>query len=65
MINACQSKRCQRYLGFSSKIGLPVCLRFRDTGCPVQYLQGTDKCPYYAPPDRGKEATDESRPTTR
>ena len=55
MINSCQSKRCQRYLGFSSKIGLPVCLRFKDTGCPVQYLQGVDKCPYFAP--QSKEET--------
>ena len=48
MINACLSKRCQQYLGFSSKIGLPVCLEFKD-GCPVQFLNGTDKCSHYQP----------------
>jgi len=55
MINACQSKRCQQYLGFSPKIGLPVCLKFKESEVPVQYLTEYDKYPYYIPQSKEEE----------
>ena len=57
MLNSCMSKKCQQYLGYSSKIGLPVCLEFKD-GCPVQFLNGTDNCPAYQSPYEAKEEPD-------
>ncbi len=49
MNNSCSSK-CQRYWGFSTMVGLPMCERHPEKGIPPAVLNGLDKCPGFKSP---------------
>lgn len=47
MLNLCRD--CPLYLGFSTRIGDQYCLPFERI--PLQFLNGTDKCPKRSTPN--------------